>query len=377
MTVHEESATAGASVNGALHDQYEAFWIAAEEGYVQQVEKQIRKGVDVKAFAGTGDCISQHGTALVAAVANGHENVVRTLLKHGAQPNKAGNPNSVCLPLHTAAALGHIKIVKILLNNGASIAIQGGHYRFALTAATVGGDLRIVNILLDYGAILNARDQENETALHGAVIGGSAEMVQHLLDKGIEPGMRGEQGTPLEPALSLEEQEPGSRREVIEMLGGDVPVPPTPPQQRPNLSVNTAQEPEEIDPVFLAYVRTLLVAALILSARDGNLEDVQRLLDPPESVDPNETFGGEYGHALHAASANGHVAVVQFILECGADINARGGTLNYALHFAEYNGHDFVVKLLLAWGADVNKAGETTSFTPLQLASKGGHLECM
>jgi ankyrin repeat protein len=366
------------SANSVSKDQYEAFWIAAEEGHVAQVEKQIRKGVDVNAFASAGDCISQHGTALVAAVSNGHEDVVRCLLKHGARPNKAGNPNSVCLPLHTAACLRHIKIVKILLNNGANPAVQGGHYRFALTAAAVGGDLRIVNILLEYGAVLNACDQENETALHGAVMGGSLEMVQHLLEKGINPDVSGDQGTALKLALTLEQQEPGTRREIIQLLGGVVPDPPTPVQQRPNLAVNTAPEPEEdIDPALMPYVRALLVAALVFSARDGNLEDVQQLLDPPEPVDPNETFGEDYTYALHAASANGHVIVVQLLLECGAEVEARGGQLDYALHFAAYNGHAFVVKLLLAWGADVNKVGETTRVTPLQLASKGGHLACM
>jgi hypothetical protein len=86
-----------------------------------------------------------------------------------------------------------------------------------------------------------------------------------------------------------------------------------------------------------------------LSARDSNLEDVQQLLDPPEPVNPNEAFGDDYGYALHAAFANGHVAVVQSLLESGADIDAQGGTLDYALHFAAYNGYTFVVKLLLAW----------------------------
>jgi ankyrin repeat protein len=98
-----------------------------------------------------------------------------------------------------------------------STAVQGRHYRFALTATAVGADIQTINILLDYSAMLNACDQENETALHGAVCEGSIEMVQHLLDKSINPDIRGEQGTALEMAVNLEQQEPGSRAETIKI----------------------------------------------------------------------------------------------------------------------------------------------------------------
>jgi ankyrin repeat protein len=81
-----------------------------------------------------------------------HEAIVRLLVNNGARSNQPGYQNSACLPLHTAELLRHVKIVKALLGNGANVAVQGGAYRFTLTAAAAGGSTRIVWLLLEKGA---------------------------------------------------------------------------------------------------------------------------------------------------------------------------------------------------------------------------------
>ena len=40
--------------------------------------------------------------------------------------------------LHAAAAQGHVDVVKVLLGRGADVQIQGGQFRFALTAGKLG-----------------------------------------------------------------------------------------------------------------------------------------------------------------------------------------------------------------------------------------------
>ncbi len=57
---------------------------------------------------------------------------------------------------------------------------------------------------------------------------------------------------------------------------------------------------------------------LILSAREGDLESVQECLE--NEVDVNHT-DADGNSALHMASANGHLATVQFLISVGADIN--------------------------------------------------------
>ena len=60
---------------------------------------------------------------------------------------------------------------------------------------------------------------------------------------------------------------------------------------------------------------------------------------------------GEYGNALQAASCDGHEAVVQLLLNKGADVNAQGGVYGNALQAASRRGHTAVAQLLRDKGA--------------------------
>ena len=60
----------------------------------------------------------------------------------------------------------------------------------------------------------------------------------------------------------------------------------------------------------------------------------------------NEDMGNA---ALHLASANGLVPVVQFLLENGADINLTNQSKNTPMHWACLLGQIEVVKLLCEW----------------------------
>jgi hypothetical protein len=79
-------------------------------------------------------------------------------------------------------------------------------------------------------------------------------------------------------------------------------------------------------------------------------------------------------HQLLDAAEKGDLALVQSLLEKGADVNAKNGSGATALMLAAGQGHQNVVRLLLDKGADVNaKDGQDTS--ALMEASKQGLLE--
>ncbi|KAF8518578.1 hypothetical protein JB92DRAFT_2634701, partial [Gautieria morchelliformis] len=61
---------------------------------------------------------------------------------------------------------------------------------------------------------------------------------------------------------------------------------------------------------------------------------------------------GRHGNALQVASLRGHHAIVQLLLENGADVNAQGGWYGNALQAALSQGHHPIVQLLLEKGAD-------------------------
>lgn len=58
------------------------------------------------------------------------------------------------------------------------------------------------------------------------------------------------------------------------------------------------------------------------------------------------------------AAANGHIEVIEFLLEKRANVNLRDSNNWTALMFACANGHFFIAKQLLAAGADATLVNE-------------------
>jgi ankyrin repeat protein len=74
--------------------------------------------------------------------------------------------------------------------------------------------------------------------------------------------------------------------------------------------------------------------------------------------------------ALHAAAGQGHVDVVRWLLDSGADVNVRAttGSKGTPLHTAAWAGHLDVVKLLVERGGDVRAVDEEHRTTPARWA---------
>ncbi len=97
---------------------------------------------------------------------------------------------------------------------------------------------------------------------------------------------------------------------------------------------------------------------LIKAARIGNLARVRDLI--ARGADVNADSNGI--RPLTASALAGHLAIVEFMLESGADVNQKDAAGNTALMEASLRGHGDVVRLLLNGGAAVNLAnseGET------------------
>jgi ankyrin repeat protein len=121
------------------------------------------------------------------------------------------------------------------------------------------------------------------------------------------------------------------------------------------------------------------------AALNGHIPTVQLLLDQyghpivdaivdRDSMTKTFVDGGET--ALHAASRNGHLETVKFLVQQGnANVEATMCSGSTPLHLASRNGHLRIVQFLV----EQRKANlEATDFfgrTPFHVACEDGHLE--
>jgi len=116
---------------------------------------------------------------------------------------------------------------------------------------------------------------------------------------------------------------------------------------------------------------------LYIASKSGHVGVVDYLLDSGAEVDRATAKEGEEGMtALYIASYYGHVGVVGVLLGNGAEVDkACTDDVTTPLHVAAQDGHLEVVTLLLDRGANVNAACAADRSTPLHMAVEGGHVE--
>jgi hypothetical protein len=84
--------------------------------------------------------------------------------------------------LHFAAVEGHVEIAKLLLRHGANVDVEDEHGLTALHLATKAGFVEMAELLLEDGAYVDTRDKTGWTALHWAVYADQEAVVSVLLD---------------------------------------------------------------------------------------------------------------------------------------------------------------------------------------------------
>jgi ankyrin repeat protein len=108
---------------------------------------------------------------------------------------------------------------------------------------------------------------------------------------------------------------------------------------------------------------------LFKAAERGDLEEVRRLVQRDRGLmDPRKFWS-----PLAAAASDGHIEVVRYLLDEGADMEQWSGRYGTALGGACSEGETQVVALLLARGARTTPSGGGMS--PLMHAAQKGHTD--
>jgi ankyrin repeat domain-containing protein 17 len=234
---------------------------------------------------------------------DGHVEVARLLLDHGAQVNMP--VDSFESPLTLAACGGHYELAALLLSRGADLEEVNDEGYTPLMEAAREGHEDVVQLLIEHGANVNTQTEETqETALTLACCGGFLEVAQYLVDHGAD----------------------------IE-LGASTP--------------------------------------LMEAAQEGHIDIVEYLINKEAKID---AVTNTMDSALTYACANGHTAIAELLMSCGANVEHESEGGRTPLMKAVRAGHLETAQYLIAKGADVNRCTSNNDHTVLSLACSGGHL---
>ncbi|XP_036444968.1 ankyrin repeat and KH domain-containing protein 1 isoform X4 [Colossoma macropomum] len=245
----------------------------------------------------------------------------------------------------------------------------------SLAEACSDGDVNAVRKLLDEGRSVNEHTEEGESLLCLACSAGYYELAQVLLAMHANVEDRGIKGdiTPLMAAAS------GGYVDIVRLLlmhGADV--------NAQSSTGNTALT-YACAGGFLDVVKVLLKEGaniedhnenghtpLMEAASAGHVEVARVLLEYGAGIN---THSNEFKEsALTLACYKGHLDMVRFLLEAGADQEHKTDEMHTALMEACMDGHVEVARLLLDSGAQVNMPADSFE-SPLTLAACGGHVE--
>jgi len=246
----------------------------------------------------------------------GQEKLAKRLLELGASPDSVTMNGLTAL--HIAARDGYTNVTKLLLDAGGNCKLVTDSGRIALHLAAYHGHTEDVKLLIDAGSDVNALDNEKDNALHLASLWGHYGTVEVLLEAGSDMGNdKKDEWTPL--TIVVDEGYVKSARLLVsnkanvEVEGVDGKTP---------LRYAALRESLELCKLLIengANVNTKSGGGPILTfpANDGNLEVTKLFVENGAGVNDANTNGW---NALHNAAVNGHVPVLTYLLDHGADL---------------------------------------------------------
>lgn len=334
----------------------------------------ICEGVDTTRGFGskTGFTEYKDRTPLTWAAQEGLTIVVKLLIQNGA--GVSGVDRGGYTPLMRASKAGHHAIVSFLIGRGAA----DSHYAHrAVSIALENGDASILKLFIKANVNWNFNPEALQAGLRAASRRGSEEIVKLLIENGVKINAQDSWGhTAL--SLALENKHAPTLRLLMKAYA-DSDVNPKDMQEA--LRVSAQNGNDEMVKLLIekgveldaqgSWGRT----ALSLASRNGHLSTMKLLIENNAQIEP-DLRGKTPQLALVEASMSGHEAIVKFLLEIGAEPNARDCDGYTAISGASSRGHLAIVKLLIESGPEIDLDAKGNKLkSALVEASRMGHVE--
>lgn len=292
------------------------------------------------------DAIIKNDPELVKRVIESNRNTVNSIDENGRTP------------LHIAVQNGNLKIVEILITNGADVNAKTPEgdsvLHFAIENFYTRWDdvyFEIVKYLATDDADINAYAQDGDTALHKAIKysysvewdRNSFDIVKFLVSRSadINSANKFSKQTPLHIVARC------NGLEMTKYLIGN------------NAEINVRDARGN--------------APLHEAALNGNLEIVKYLILSKASINLKNKSNDT---PLHYAGLNGHLDIIKFLLTKNARLNEKNISGDTPLHMAAKRGSTPAVNYLLIKGAKVNTRN-SNDLTPLHLAAGSGNKDAV
>ncbi len=363
---------------------------------------------------------------LINAIANSQIDTIRQLLDGGANPDAVVNGNT---PLMLASKIGHVDVVKMLSERGASIDNNtlNSERRTPLMVAISSDNADVVAYLLANGASVTRRDYKGLSALDHAVntdrrLGG--ERYQLMVLARLNPNFAGAPQLGAGVSRTQTEQTEHLARLYPQLLQaatncrvkrlatlfreeGDF----NPPDMVDGKPMITQIKKPECSEKLLKYVKTKSIYKKALGARFSaankacDMNSVESLLLTNPGIDivaqtglysyfeqamfagcssmvafyirddglADKINGGHLLSAIRKTPQKKQVAIVGALIVAGVDVNYRDANGNTPLAEAISLEQPVVSKYLVDAGADVNAPTKNKSYPLIEASKKGYH----
>lgn len=388
-------------------------------------------------------------TPLITAVCENHAGCVKLLLQGGANPEQTDlldctaleyaaqnnlleslrlllasglmKPRSIEKALYTAAEEGQAEALRMLLAQHGTTDLRTEMGLTLLGAAARSGSEECLDLLLTQGCQLNELDDHGLSALDHAYQAGRSHLAHKLLQLGARPSREGKMLTALADVTEMDFSEvPGGctplmhtaacglSEQMKKLLNDGAIVHETNDfgltalhlavfhgqtectrlllEHGARIPQPTAFTPGILDSAaergYAGCLRLLLThlpqkrkelnRLLLLAAGKGSIECIDFLLQKGAQINAKDD---DKLTPLHHAAKAGRVHCLRYMIEQGAKLNATTDDGSTALHLAAAQGQQEMVRCLLELGFPVD--AESTYYTPLMQAAMAGHVDCV